>query len=189
MDRGDSGGALCVEERGDSSGAGATETVTRVVREYDYCRMLNSRLPPAIRAVAWSPVTEDFSARFSCTARMYRYFFIRRGLDLGRMRDALARKRCADLVLALALAAHHLAHPATRSSAWAMLVPARTTGRPGLRWQLQSGLPHTERRRRRSLKEEWPHRRRLRRGAMRLKIKRMPVLPLGPAKRLLIRRS
>jgi tRNA pseudouridine38/39 synthase len=74
-----------------SSGAGATETVTRVVREYDYCRMLNSRLPPAIRAVAWSPVTEDFSARFSCTARMYRYFFIRRGLDLGRMRDALAR--------------------------------------------------------------------------------------------------
>ena len=70
----------------------------------------------------------------------------------GPMRDALAKKRCADLVLALALAAHHLAHPATRSSAWAMLVPARTTGRPGLRWQLQSGLPHTERRRRRSLR-------------------------------------
>jgi hypothetical protein len=47
------------------------------------------------------------------------------------MRDALAKKRCADLVLALALAAHHLAHPATRSSAWAMLVPART--RPSMR--------------------------------------------------------
>lgn len=43
------------------------------VREMDYCGMLNRVLPADIRALAWAPVTEDFSARFSCSDRTYRH--------------------------------------------------------------------------------------------------------------------
>ena len=42
------------------------------VTEIDYCGVLNRVLPPDIRALAWAPVTEDFSARFSCSDRTYR---------------------------------------------------------------------------------------------------------------------
>jgi len=48
------------------------EMVTKTIKEYDYCRMLNAALPPAIRCIAWTPVTPDFSSRFSCTSRTYR---------------------------------------------------------------------------------------------------------------------
>ena len=43
-----------------------------MMREMDYCTMLNRVLPPEIRALAWAPVTEEFSARFSCSDRTYR---------------------------------------------------------------------------------------------------------------------
>lgn len=43
-----------------------------MVREMDYCTLLNRVLPPEIRALAWAPVTDDFSARFSCSDRTYR---------------------------------------------------------------------------------------------------------------------
>ena len=59
--------------------------------ELDYCKMLNGVLPEEIRVISWTPVTEEFSSRFSCTARVYRYFFVRRGLDLGRMELALSK--------------------------------------------------------------------------------------------------
>ncbi len=44
--------------------------------EIPYMEMLNRLLPPDIRVLAWcaAPPT-DFSARFSCTERRYRYFF------------------------------------------------------------------------------------------------------------------
>ena len=83
-----------------SSGAKSSAVVRPVVspkksatRELDYCKMLNGVLPPEIRALSWVGVTSDFSARFSCTSRTYRYFFVRRELDLGRMCDALGRIR------------------------------------------------------------------------------------------------
>lgn len=44
----------------------------RDVTEINYCEMLNRVLPPDIRALAWAPVSEDFSARFSCSDRTYR---------------------------------------------------------------------------------------------------------------------
>ncbi|KNZ62814.1 hypothetical protein VP01_1220g7 [Puccinia sorghi] len=43
--------------------------------ELGYHTMLNSILPASVRVVAWSPVHEDFDARFSCRARHYKYFF------------------------------------------------------------------------------------------------------------------
>ncbi|XP_078393255.1 tRNA pseudouridine(38/39) synthase [Cetorhinus maximus] len=59
--------------------------------ELRYTHILNRVLPPDIRALAWAPAGPDFSARFSCRHRTYRYYFPGRGLDLGRM-DAAARR-------------------------------------------------------------------------------------------------
>lgn len=59
--------------------------------ELKYVSSLNGILPPTIRALAWSPVSEDFSARFSCRNRHYKYFFLSRGLNIEAMRDGAER--------------------------------------------------------------------------------------------------
>lgn len=47
-----------------------------VDQEIQYCRVLNRILPPDIKVYAWCPnPPADFSARFSCRERQYRYFF------------------------------------------------------------------------------------------------------------------
>lgn len=47
-----------------------------VDQEIQYCRVLNRILPPDIKVYAWCPSPPpDFSARFSCRERQYRYFF------------------------------------------------------------------------------------------------------------------
>ncbi|TVY67394.1 tRNA pseudouridine(38/39) synthase [Lachnellula suecica] len=44
--------------------------------EIPYCLLLNRLLPPDIRILAWCPSPPaDFSARFSCKERQYKYFF------------------------------------------------------------------------------------------------------------------
>ncbi|KAK3683814.1 pseudouridine synthase [Podospora appendiculata] len=44
--------------------------------EIPYARVLNRLLPRDIRILAWAPtLPENFSARFSCRERQYRYFF------------------------------------------------------------------------------------------------------------------
>lgn len=44
--------------------------------EIPYCQILNRLLPPDIRMLAWCPAPPlDFSARFSCKERRYKYFF------------------------------------------------------------------------------------------------------------------
>jgi tRNA pseudouridine38/39 synthase len=44
--------------------------------ELPYMHLLNKVLPPDIRILAWCPnPPEDFSARFNCKERRYRYFF------------------------------------------------------------------------------------------------------------------
>ena len=48
----------------------------KCIREYAYDKILNNLLPPDIRILGWCPVSATFSARFSCTTRTYRYFFI-----------------------------------------------------------------------------------------------------------------
>ncbi|KAJ0235505.1 Uncharacterized protein HA466_0265150 [Hirschfeldia incana] len=53
--------------------------------EYDYVRVLNRALPDDIRVLGWSPVPLDFHARFSCSAREYKYFFWRQNLNLSAM--------------------------------------------------------------------------------------------------------
>ena len=43
--------------------------------ETDYLIVLNRSLPDDIRVMGWTDVPDDFSSRFSCTGRTYRYFF------------------------------------------------------------------------------------------------------------------
>jgi tRNA pseudouridine(38-40) synthase len=70
----------------------ATSTMNRMekdMKEYPYSRILNSILPPSIRILGWTPVTEEFSARFSAGARTYRYFFCKRQMNMDLIRDGL----------------------------------------------------------------------------------------------------
>ena len=50
--------------------------------ELSYMHILNNVLPDEIRVLAWAPVGPDFSARFSCLQRTYKYFFPRGKLDI-----------------------------------------------------------------------------------------------------------
>ncbi|KAF8637135.1 hypothetical protein AX17_003039 [Amanita inopinata Kibby_2008] len=59
--------------------------------EHDYVAILNRLLPSTIRVLAWSPVSPNFSARFSCQYRHYKYFFPPQGLDIDQMRAAACR--------------------------------------------------------------------------------------------------
>ncbi|CAH8566319.1 unnamed protein product [Dicrocoelium dendriticum] len=59
--------------------------------EIDYVLLLNRVLPHDIRVLAWSPVSEDFNARFTCLQRSYSYYFPLSGLDLSAMQDAASR--------------------------------------------------------------------------------------------------
>lgn len=69
----------------------APQLKRRTISELNYVRMLNNVLPPTIRVLGWCPVTPEFSARFSCSDRTYRYHFIRRKLDLKAMEQALQK--------------------------------------------------------------------------------------------------
>ena len=57
--------------------------------EIDFCSVLNRNLPEDIRVTAWAPApTTEFSARFDCEARRYKYYFPRALLDIDNMRAA-----------------------------------------------------------------------------------------------------
>jgi tRNA pseudouridine38/39 synthase len=68
-----------------------TTTATTTARDVRYLRTLNGILPPSIRVYAWAPVAPSFSARFSCRARHYKYFFSARNLDVEAMRNGAGR--------------------------------------------------------------------------------------------------
>ena len=73
--------------------AAAAEQQTSSKDRLRYLHALNAILPPSIRVYAWAPVAPSFSARFSCRARHYKYFFsaTQRSLDVDAMRDAAGR--------------------------------------------------------------------------------------------------
>ncbi|KAJ7737905.1 pseudouridine synthase [Mycena maculata] len=58
--------------------------------EHSYALILNRILPPTIRILAWSPVAPEFSSRFACKSRHYKYFFTSDSLDIPRMVEAAA---------------------------------------------------------------------------------------------------
>ena len=60
-----------------------------VKEEIDFCSVLNRNLPEDIRVISWSPAPRpDFSARFDCDSRSYKYYFPRGNLDVKRVEDA-----------------------------------------------------------------------------------------------------
>ncbi|KAK2147538.1 hypothetical protein LSH36_548g04006 [Paralvinella palmiformis] len=59
--------------------------------ELPYCSMLNRVLPPDIRVLGWCPVDVNFSARFDCKQRTYKYFFPRAHLDIQLMKIAASK--------------------------------------------------------------------------------------------------
>ncbi|XP_077163259.1 tRNA pseudouridine(38/39) synthase isoform X2 [Paroedura picta] len=59
--------------------------------EIRYTHILNRVLPPDIRVLAWAPVDPNFSARFNCLKRTYRYYFPCGDLDVALMNIAAQR--------------------------------------------------------------------------------------------------
>lgn len=69
-------GATPAPSSTDESGRGDTLSFDHVNDEIPYCRVLNRILPSDIRMLAWCPAPPaNFSARFSCKERRYKYFF------------------------------------------------------------------------------------------------------------------
>eukprot|EP00095_Tigriopus_kingsejongensis_P007450 snap_masked-scaffold403_size186359-processed-gene-0.34 protein:Tk07450 transcript:snap_masked-scaffold403_size186359-processed-gene-0.34-mRNA-1 annotation:"trna pseudouridine synthase 3" len=57
--------------------------------EIDFCKMLNANLPDHIHVTAWAPCPSlDFSARFDCQLRTYKYFFPQGSMSLDRINAA-----------------------------------------------------------------------------------------------------
>ncbi|XP_013175986.1 PREDICTED: tRNA pseudouridine(38/39) synthase [Papilio xuthus] len=66
-------------------------TLESLNSELPYCKTLNRLLPKDIRAVAWMPIPDDkpdYSARFDCKKRQYKYYFPRLNLKLDKMKEA-----------------------------------------------------------------------------------------------------
>ncbi|GLD93960.1 hypothetical protein PINS_up002565 [Pythium insidiosum] len=63
----------------------------RTLTELDYAVHINRALPDDIRVYAVVPAPASFSARFDCRERMYRYFFVRKTLDIEKMRLGAAK--------------------------------------------------------------------------------------------------
>jgi len=63
--------------------------ITKRMKELDYSYILNNILPPSIRVLGWCPVDPEFSARFSASGRHYKYFFVKRNLNLDKMDKGL----------------------------------------------------------------------------------------------------
>ena len=70
---------------------GVRTAAEQTSKDLRYLHTLNAILPPSIRVYAWAPVAPTFSARFSCRARHYKYFFSAHNLDVDAMRNAAGR--------------------------------------------------------------------------------------------------
>ncbi|CAH0493462.1 unnamed protein product [Peronospora farinosa] len=60
----------------------------KTLTEVDYASHINRALPADIRVYSVASCRPGFSARFDCKARVYRYFFVRRDLNIEKMRTA-----------------------------------------------------------------------------------------------------
>jgi len=70
---------------------GPQEALPAPEDELDYIYNLNRELPDEVRVTGWADVPAAFSARYSTAYRVYRYFFVRRGMDM-EVREAGARR-------------------------------------------------------------------------------------------------
>ncbi|KAJ5071118.1 tRNA pseudouridine(38/39) synthase [Anaeramoeba ignava] len=88
------GQVICLDVRSNlSDGIGilpVEENTTKIVRpkELEYIKMLNSVLPKDIKILSWSPVNIGYNARFNCKSRTYKYFFLKKNLDIELMNQS-----------------------------------------------------------------------------------------------------
>lgn len=61
---------------------------TETKNQLNYVKIINCNLPEDIRIIAFAEVPDDFNARYHCTAREYRYYFVRNLLNVDKMKDA-----------------------------------------------------------------------------------------------------
>eukprot|EP01028_Stygiella_incarcerata_P008501 TRINITY_DN370_c0_g1_i1.p1 TRINITY_DN370_c0_g1~~TRINITY_DN370_c0_g1_i1.p1 ORF type:complete len:381 (-),score=98.77 TRINITY_DN370_c0_g1_i1:1024-2166(-) len=54
----------------------------------NYASILNALLPDSIRVLRWAVVSDSFHARYDCSSREYRYYFLGNGLDVDKMQSA-----------------------------------------------------------------------------------------------------
>ena len=58
------------------------------IDEIDYCKVINANLPPEIQIIGWAPCPSlDYSARFNCINRTYKYFFPRGNMNISSMNE------------------------------------------------------------------------------------------------------
>ncbi|KAF8626657.1 hypothetical protein AX15_004748 [Amanita polypyramis BW_CC] len=88
---GDEFGALDISPPSSPAKGGKSRFRELYQPEHDYVTILNRILPHTIRILAWSPVSPEFSARFSCRYRHYKYFFSPQELDIDLMRAGASR--------------------------------------------------------------------------------------------------
>lgn len=70
------GDTAMAEAHDDGDGDAGKPAWDPIADEINYPRVLNRLLPPDIRVLAWAPtLPPNFSARFSCRERQYRYYF------------------------------------------------------------------------------------------------------------------
>ncbi|XP_046889015.1 tRNA pseudouridine(38/39) synthase [Hypomesus transpacificus] len=70
---------------------GAGAKIKEDAVEVLYVKMLNRVLPQDIRILDWAPVAAEFSARFDCRSRTYRYYFPCGALNVSLMSEAAKR--------------------------------------------------------------------------------------------------
>ncbi|WWC62231.1 tRNA pseudouridine(38-40) synthase [Kwoniella dejecticola CBS 10117] len=73
--------------RSESKSKKETAQTPSPVIEYPYPKLLNGVLPPSIRVLAWSPLSQEFDSRFSCVYRHYKYAFHLESSPLGAPLD------------------------------------------------------------------------------------------------------
>ena len=72
----------------DYDGCRAHERTHEKEVEIDYCKIINANLPPDIQIVAWAACPSlEYSARFNCVSRTYKYFFPRGDLNLNLINE------------------------------------------------------------------------------------------------------
>ncbi|CAG8650627.1 20789_t:CDS:2 [Cetraspora pellucida] len=82
---------ISADDNSSSNKQDDVKTEPKQIEEIPYIETLNRLLPDDIRIIAWAPVNPDFNARHDCRFRHYKYFFVKRNLNIDLMRDAANR--------------------------------------------------------------------------------------------------
>lgn len=75
-------------DKGVNSTGNIFSLLVRSNKKYNYTKMLNNLLPDDIQILGHRIVDDSFDARFSCLYREYKYFFIKKNMNISLMQKA-----------------------------------------------------------------------------------------------------